>query len=204
MIASGPRWTPFQTENAGLFTKLDFKVRVGFRVLKNGKTKIRSDGLPKNENPRIKIRSGSDGLLKNENPRIKIRSGGLSCSEEWKNQDSLRWASDLWEKRNQDSFGGLPTFGKRGIKICSVGSEFRRTEKNQDSYLRILELQDFFFSSPFTFPSPLSFFPAIPLSLTFVGQFLGIFFSFVSVSLSRMIGSISRIWIYFFSLDIVR
>ncbi|CAB5381731.1 unnamed protein product [Rhizophagus irregularis] len=107
------------------------------------------------EKPRfINTNLGSDGLLKNENPRIKIRSGGLSCSEEWKNQDSLRWASDLWEKRNQDSFGGLPTFGKRGIKICSVGSEFRRTEKNQDSYLRILVLgtPGLFFLLPFHLP----------------------------------------------------
>ncbi|CAB5344277.1 unnamed protein product [Rhizophagus irregularis] len=48
-------------------------VRVGFRVLKNRKIlKIRSGGLPKNENPKICL----GGLLKNENPKIKIRKCG--------------------------------------------------------------------------------------------------------------------------------
>ncbi|PKC01292.1 hypothetical protein RhiirA5_426943 [Rhizophagus irregularis] len=38
-----------------------------------------SDGLLKNENPKIKIHSG--GLLKNENPKIKICSNGLPKNE---------------------------------------------------------------------------------------------------------------------------
>ncbi|CAB4484364.1 unnamed protein product [Rhizophagus irregularis] len=118
--------------------------------------KIRSSGLPKNGKPKDSFGraseerkpkdSRSDGLpiwwaseeRKTKKPRF-VRSGGVGFRPsgkeeprfdrdwvEWasdlrekKNQDSIGWASDLWEKRNQDSIGwsGLPTFGKRRTKI---------------------------------------------------------------------------------------
>ncbi|CAB5364103.1 unnamed protein product [Rhizophagus irregularis] len=93
----------------------------GLLKSKNPKIKIRKfGGLPKNENSRIKIRS--DGLLKSENPKIKICKfrwaseerkpknkdlfGWISKERKPKNKDLFRlwWASDLQEKRNQDSF----------------------------------------------------------------------------------------------------
>ncbi|CAB5394955.1 unnamed protein product [Rhizophagus irregularis] len=74
------------------------------RLPKNENSKIHVYGLPKNENLKIKICKwafkeqkpkikiyNSDGFLKNKNPKIKIYSG-------------FGWASDLWKKRNQDSF----------------------------------------------------------------------------------------------------
>ncbi|CAB4480351.1 unnamed protein product [Rhizophagus irregularis] len=84
-------------------TKKPRNVRSG-GLPKNENLKIRSGGLPKNENP--KIHSGR--LLKNENPKIKIRSGGLLCGktkiqEPRFDRDRVEWASDLWEKKNQDS-----------------------------------------------------------------------------------------------------
>ncbi|CAB5349407.1 unnamed protein product [Rhizophagus irregularis] len=103
-------------------------VRVGFRRTEN--PKIRSEGLPKNETPKIHDRMGFRVPKNGKIPRF-VRTG--FCVEkprfdrvEWasdlwekKNQDSIGWASDLWEKRNQDSIGwsGLPTFGKRRTKI---------------------------------------------------------------------------------------
>ncbi|CAB4494536.1 unnamed protein product [Rhizophagus irregularis] len=67
------------------------------RGKRKGKGKTKGDGFPKEY---FKIHSG--GLLKNGKPK-----------------DSIGWASDLWEKRNQDSIGwsGLLTFGKRRTKI---------------------------------------------------------------------------------------
>ncbi|CAB4484367.1 unnamed protein product [Rhizophagus irregularis] len=126
-------------------------VRVGFRRTEN--PKIRSGGLPKNENPKI---HDLVGFRRKENQETKIRSGGVGFRPsgkeeprfdrdwvEWasdlrekKNQDSIGWASDLWEKRNQDSIGwsGLPTFGKRRTKIrksrvSQVSSEERKKPK---------------------------------------------------------------------------
>ncbi|UZO06318.1 uncharacterized protein OCT59_026645 [Rhizophagus irregularis] len=115
---------------------------VGFRRTKTQRF-VSSGGLPKNENPKIKIRSG--GLLCG---KTKIRSGGVGfrpsgkeeprfvragfCVEKPKPRfDRVEWASDLREKKNQDLFGrafvwknqdsigwnGLSTFGKRRTKI---------------------------------------------------------------------------------------
>ncbi|CAB5351690.1 unnamed protein product [Rhizophagus irregularis] len=65
------------------------------------------EGKPRNQDL---FRVGSDGLLKNGKQRTKTQrfvnmsSGGLPKNENQKIKiHKIGWASDLWEKRNQDS-----------------------------------------------------------------------------------------------------
>ncbi|CAB5205815.1 unnamed protein product [Rhizophagus irregularis] len=80
---------------------------------------LRCGGLPTDENPKIKIRSGGFRLSK-ERKKLKIRS---VSSEEWKKPRFIQWAfeeqrktkirlvsqvgSDK-QKKTKDSFGGFP------------------------------------------------------------------------------------------------
>ncbi|GET53799.1 hypothetical protein GLOIN_2v1779851 [Rhizophagus irregularis DAOM 181602=DAOM 197198] len=117
------------------------------------KTKIRSGGLLKNENPKIKIHKfgfgwasekrkpkGSGRLPKNENPKIKIHKFG--------------WTSEKQKPKGKDSCGGLPKNENPKIKIHSGGLpknenpkvkilrvDFRRTKKGEP--LRFLSLGGF-------------------------------------------------------------
>ncbi|GET61915.1 hypothetical protein RIR_jg11865.t1 [Rhizophagus irregularis DAOM 181602=DAOM 197198] len=62
------------------------------------------------------------------------QEGLLSSEERKKNQDSF--VSSEERKRTKIRSGGLSIFGKSGTKIRKIGwiSEFRSTEKNQDSF----------------------------------------------------------------------
>ncbi|CAB4405302.1 unnamed protein product [Rhizophagus irregularis] len=90
------------------------------------RTKIRSGGLPNSEERKIKIRFR---VLKNGKKRTKVRSGGLSGSEERKRtkiRSAVRfgWTSD--KRGNQDSFGWASEERKPKDKDSSVSSEERK------------------------------------------------------------------------------
>ncbi|CAB4420396.1 unnamed protein product [Rhizophagus irregularis] len=149
-------------------------------------TKIRKfgwSGLPTFGKRGTKIRSG--GLPKNENP--KIRKFGWA-SEERNSKDSFGWASE--ERKPKDSFVGFRGSGKGELRFGHSG--FGGLLKNEKE-LRF-ELWGFLSLFPSHLPSPLSFFPAIPLSLTFISlvgrvdQRLGIEINSFALSRSNCFG----------------
>ncbi|CAB5391842.1 unnamed protein product [Rhizophagus irregularis] len=148
----------------GKFQRFDL---VGFRRTENKETKIRkfghSCGLSKNRKNQV-LFCVSGGLLKNR--RIKIRSGGLLKNE---NPKILKFGWAFEERKPKDLFSWL-------LKIEGTKIRFGGLLKNKKE-LRF-ELWGFLSLFPSHLPSPLSFFPAISLSLTFVERFLEIFFSF--------------------------
>ncbi|GET53601.1 hypothetical protein GLOIN_2v1779851 [Rhizophagus irregularis DAOM 181602=DAOM 197198] len=102
----------------------------GLSKNKNPKIKIRkfgwtsekrkpkgSGGLPKNENPKVKIHSGSGELLKNGRRRtFKIRSGGFpSVSSE--EWKKPRFFSGLLKNNRKPRFVSFGIFRKSGTKI---------------------------------------------------------------------------------------
>ncbi|CAB4426740.1 unnamed protein product [Rhizophagus irregularis] len=95
--------------------------RVGFRRTEESRFVTSSGGLPKNENPKIRT-FDRVGFRRTKTQRFVLSFGW--ASEERKPKDSyflsgglpknenpkirkIGWASDLREKRNQDSFGWI-------------------------------------------------------------------------------------------------
>ncbi|CAB5217132.1 unnamed protein product [Rhizophagus irregularis] len=128
-------------------------------------------------------RKGSGGLPKNGKPKDSFRR----ASKKRKTKDSRLSRLPCSEERKKPRFvNGLLTFGKRETKIrltvresrfVNLGSVgFQRSKKPRFiSFGELLknekelkfELWGFLSLFPSHLPSPLSFFPAIPLSLTF-------------------------------------
>ncbi|CAB5381568.1 unnamed protein product [Rhizophagus irregularis] len=79
-------------------------------------------------------------------PRF-VRLDGLPYSEEWENsKDSIRWASDLWEKRNQDSFNCLGSVSRVGFRKTEesrfVRVGFRGSEKGELRFSWLLKIEE--------------------------------------------------------------
>ncbi|UZO28250.1 uncharacterized protein OCT59_021784 [Rhizophagus irregularis] len=118
-------------------------IRVGFQRTEN--PKIRSEGLPKNENPKIHDQMGFRVPKNGKIPRFvrvgfrvpkngkipKIRSGRLLKKGKPRNQDSIRWASE--ERKPKDSFGWLPKNENPKIHKFGWASEERKP-KDKDSF----------------------------------------------------------------------
>ncbi|CAB4405809.1 unnamed protein product [Rhizophagus irregularis] len=132
-LPGSKEWKRTKIRSGGLPNSEERKIKIRFRVLKNGKkrTKVRSGGLPGSE----------------ERKRTKIRKFGRSVSsEERKNQDSFGWTSDKrgnqdlfgWaseerKPKDKDSIGRLPKNENPKIKISSGLSEERKKTKDSVS-----------------------------------------------------------------------
>ncbi|CAB4405808.1 unnamed protein product [Rhizophagus irregularis] len=129
-LPGSKEWKRTKIRSGGLPNSEERKIKIRFRVLKNGKkrTKVRSGGLPGSE----------------ERKRTKIRKFGRSVSsEERKNQDSFGWTSDKrgnqdlfgWaseerKPKDKDSIGRLPKNENPKIKISSGSVGFRVLKNN--------------------------------------------------------------------------
>ncbi|CAB4420398.1 unnamed protein product [Rhizophagus irregularis] len=193
-------------------------VRVNFRRTENQDSIGWASEFRRTEKPRF-VSSGGVGFRPSgkEEPRF-VRAGFRPSGKEEPRFVRVEWASDLREKRNQDSFGfgwaseernSKDSFGwaseERKPKDSFVG--FRGSGKGElrfghsgfggllknEKELRF-ELWGFLSLFPSHLPSPLSFFPAIPLSLTFISlvgrvdQRLGIEINSFALSRSNCFG----------------
>ncbi|UZO04554.1 uncharacterized protein OCT59_024931 [Rhizophagus irregularis] len=105
---------------------------------------VRSGGLPKNENPKIrkfgwaseerKPKDSFGWASEERKPKDKDSFGRAFV---WKNQDSIGWSGlpTFGKRRTKIRSGGLLTFGKRGTKIRSGGVGFRPSGKEEPRFV---------------------------------------------------------------------